>query len=223
MKATILYNRVSCKDQKPELQVQDCEALARSLGFYEWDVLEEKASAYKDNVKRPVFDSITKEAQEGKIKVLIVWDFDRLFRNRIKTVEFIRNYTKLGLKVYSVRQQWFQDIERIPPPFNDMVKDLMLQVVGWIAEEESIKKSERVKLAVRKEEGITKSYKGNKWGRKVLPKKAREDILELHKQGQSIRQITKQVSYYDHNNNKRQVSIASVHKTITKNTPEITS
>ena len=127
----------------------------------------------------------------------------------------MRNYPKLGLKVYSVRQSWFQDIEHMPQPFNDIVKDLMLQVIGWIAEEESIKKSERTKLAVRREDGITKSYKGDKWGRKRLPKKTQEEKLKLHKQGQSIRKISKQVCYYDHNNNKRQVSIASVHKTIT--------
>ena len=54
-------------------------------------------------------------------------------------------------------------------------------------------------------------------------KKTQEEKLKLHKQGQSIRKISKQVCYYDHNNNKRQVSIASVHKTITQNTPVKTS
>lgn len=214
MKSVVIYNRVSTKDQKPELQVRDCEGLARSLGFKEWDVFQEQASAFKDNVPRPVFDNIRKEAAQGRVKTLIVWDYDRLFRSRVKTVEFIRNYNKIGLVVYSVRQQWFQALERIPPPFNDMMKDLMLQVIGWIAEEESIKKSNRTKLAVIKENGITKSYKGNKWGRKELPQTTKDEILKLHKQGESIRKISQHVFYWDKNNHKKQVSIAAVHKII---------
>jgi len=38
--------------------------------------------------------------------------------------------------------------------------DLMLNIMGWIAQDESDKKSKRVKAAIRKENGITKSYKG---------------------------------------------------------------
>ena len=50
--------------------------------------------------------------------------------------------------------------------------DFMIQQAGEEAEEESRKKSERVKLAVRNEDGVTKSYKGNKWGRKTMSSKA---------------------------------------------------
>jgi hypothetical protein len=43
----------------------------------------------------------------------------------------------------------------------------MIQNEGEKAEEESKKKSDRVKLAVKQVNGVTKSYKGNKWGRSL--------------------------------------------------------
>jgi len=213
MKQTIIYLRTSTEEQNPENQLKDCEALAHRLNLIDYDVLQEKKSAFKDTAKRKVFDLIKKAIQEGDVKNLIVWDYDRLFRNRIKTIDFIRNYSGLGLKVYSFRQAWFEDIKKIPEPFNDMMNDLMLQLIGWIAEEESRKKSERVKNTVVKEQGITKSYKGNKWGRKsIQTDRLRKEVLQLKEQGLSIRNIAKQVYYYDKNNNKKNPSIAFVHK-----------
>jgi len=218
MKETVIYNRVSSEDQHPELQLVDCEKLVKELNLSSFEVLSEKKSAWKDNIKREVFDNIRKGIQEGKVKNLIVWDFDRLYRNRLKTVDFIRNYSKIGLKVYSVRQDWFQALEKIPVPFNDMMKDLMLQVVGWIAEEESNKKSERTKLAVKRDEkGVTVSYKGNKWGRKSISKATKEEVLKL--KGLSVREISKRVTYWDKNKHKKNISIGAVHKILAEKHP----
>jgi len=215
MKPTVIYVRTSTEEQNPKLQIKDCVELAKKLKLFNFEILEEYGSAFKDNVKRPVFDSIKKGIIKLKVKNLIIWDFDRLFRNRIKTVEFIRNYGKLGLKVYSFRQTWFQDIEKIPEPFNYIMKDLMLQITGWIAEEESQKKSDRIKNALRKnKKGITVSYKGHRWGRKLLSKVARQKILDLHKDGLTMRMIAKNVTYADKNNNMKNVSLGIVHKTI---------
>ena len=218
MKETIIYIRTSTEEQNPKNQLEDCKKLAEKLNLKDFEILEERKSAFKDNVKREIFNSIKKAIQKGEVKNLIVWDLDRLYRNRVKTVEFIRNYSKLGLRVYSYRQDWFERFNDIPEPFNEIMSDLMLQIVSWMAEEESKKKGERVKLAVRKEEGKpTKSYKGNVWGRKPLSQSTINQILQLHKQGLSIRKIARQVLYYDKNNNKKNVSIAVVHKIISQN------
>jgi DNA invertase Pin-like site-specific DNA recombinase len=211
---TIIYLRTSTQEQNPENQLKDCEALAKRLGLNNYEVRLEKASAFKDT-EREVFNQIKKEIQQGKIKNLIVWDLDRLFRNRIKTFEFIKNYAKFGLKVYSFRQSWFEDIKKIPEPFNEIVFDLMLQIMGWIAEEESKKKSERIKLAVRKENGITKSYRGKKWGRKAIDsERLKRKIKELREKGLSFREIQKheEIYYYNKNKNKRKPSLATIYK-----------
>ena len=89
----------------------------------------------------------------------------------------------------------------------------MLQIMGWITEEESIKKSNRVKMALRKNiNGITFSHKGNKWGRKTLSKQVTAKVNELNALGLTIRQIAAQVTVYDKHNNGRKISKSAVHK-----------
>ena len=221
MKENIIYIRTSTEEQNPKNQLEDCKKLAEKLNLKDFEILEERKSAFKNNVKREVFNSIKRAIQKGEVKNLIVWDLDRLYRNRVKTVEFIRNYSKLGLRVYSYRQDWFERFNDIPEPFNEIMSDLMLQIVSWMAEEESKKKGERVKLAVRKKEGKpTKSYKGNIWGRKALSKKTIQNVIDLHKKGLSIRQIADQVYYWDSNKNKRKISKSAVHKIIKGNIPK---
>lgn len=195
MKQTVIYLRTSTEEQNPLNQLEDCKQLAIKLNLNDYQVFEEKVSAFKDNVERKQFNLIKKAIQQGQVKNLIVWDLDRLYRNRIKCVNFIRNYSKLGLKIYSFRQQWLMDIENIPEPFNEMFMDFMIQFLGWIAEEESLKKSERVRIAVRKHKGITKSYKGKKWGRKpILNQALKQQALELKESGLSIRKIAKELN-----------------------------
>ena len=87
--------------------------------------------------------------------------------------------------------------------------DLMLNIMGWIAQDESDKKSQRVKAAIRIEDGVTKSYKGNKWGRKSL--KVDGEILKL-KGKKTIREIQQVVFYWDKNNHKKYVSVGYIHK-----------
>ncbi|MBA7709834.1 hypothetical protein ES703_118760 [subsurface metagenome] len=48
--------------------------------------------------------------------------------------------------------------------------------------------------------------------------KLRQKIISLHKQGKSIRDIAKEVFYWDKSHNKKFVSMGYVHKSIPKNT-----
>lgn len=214
MKA-IIYNRVSTKEQNPELQKNDCINLCNNLKIYDYEYLQEKGSAWKESSKREVFEKIKQRIKSGEINILIVWDLDRLYRNRKKTIQFIKNYKAIGLKVYSVRQQWLEQLNNIPEPFDEAIADFMLQIVSWMAEEESNKKSERVKNAVVRIKGKpTKSYKGKRWGRKnmVENEKIINEVIELRDQGHSIREIADSVYYWDKNNNKKAISKSLVHK-----------
>ena len=116
--------------------------------------------------------------------------------------------------MFSYNQQWLQAIQQLQPPFNEIMFDFMLSIMGWLSEDESVKKSNRVKMAVRKNKEVTVSYKGNKWGRKPLSKQTISKIKELYLQGKSIREIAKLVTVYDSNNNGRLISKSAVHKTI---------
>ena len=78
--------------------------------------------------------------------------------------------------------------------------------MGWLAEEESNKKSERIKAAIRTTNGVTCSYKGNKWGRKGLNQEQFDKIIELRANGYSMHNIAAELK----------ISVGVVHKTISK-------
>ena len=94
---------------------------------------------------------------------------------------------------------------------------MVLNLLGWIGEEESEKKSSRVKMAVKKTSKGTFSHNGNKWGRKALPTQTVNRVLELHRQGSSIRQIASQVNIYDSNNNAKKISKSAVQQILSRN------
>ncbi len=75
-------------------------------------------------------------------------------------------------------------------------------------------KSELIKSSMVKIDGSTFSKYGKEWGRKSLPKQAINKVLQLKKEYKnlSIRDIVKKVTYYDHNNNKKNISRSAVHK-----------
>ena len=142
--------------------------------------------------------------KSGNIKHFIVWDLDRIYRNRIKLKQFFEFCKLYKCSVHSFRQGWLEKLHEIPEPFNEIMHDLMLNLMGWLAEDESKKKSERVKAAVRKKGGITKSYKGKKWGRKKLSKQMQTKIRECIKENpkMSLREVSNKVG----------ISKSAVHK-----------
>jgi len=212
-KMKIIYIRTSTEKQEAKNQLEDCETL---LDNKDYILFEEKQSAWKD-LDREKFEEIKSLIKKGGVTDLYCWDWDRLFRNRIKFMQFFELCKLYDCKIHSFRQQYFEDFYKIPSPYDEIVSNIVLNLMGHQAEEESKKKSDRVKLAVRRKEGKpTKSYKGNVWGRKSLTKKTKEEIMKLHEQGLSIREIADSVFYWDKNNNHKQVSRSAVHKTITE-------
>ncbi len=211
MKDTIIYIRTSTDEQTPENQIKSCE----KLGIGEYELFQDKQSAFTDIKNREGFEKARQLIKRGSIKHFIVWDLDRIYRNRIRLKEFFQYCKLYNCEIHSVNQQWLEELNKIPAPFNEIMHDLMLNLMGWLAEDESKKKSERVKLAIRKTSGgITKSHNGKKWGRKSISKKIKQEILDLRKSGMSIREIADSVFYRDKNSNKKNVSRGYVHKTL---------
>jgi len=209
----IIYIRTSTLEQSPELQLKD---IATITPLDDGMIYKEQLSAWCENVKRVVFEDILKLIKKHKASDLYVWDLDRIYRNRKRLQEFFILCKSYNCKIHSYRQKWLEDINSIPEPFNEIVNDLLISVFGWIAEEESNKKSERIKLAVRKKTGKkTKSYKGKKWGRRALPKQTVDKVMELHEQGFSIRKIANNVQKWN-NGNSKNISKSVVHKIITQ-------
>lgn len=212
-----IYLRTSTDDQTPQLQLRDIATLVR---IEDAILLEETVSAWKDNVARPAFDNLKALIKSRKVSSLYVWHLDRIYRNRKRLVEFLSLCRNYGVSVFSFNQKWIVSIQQMDAPFNEIMFDFMLQIIGWIAEDESTTKSNRVRMSVRKTEEGTFSHKGNKWGRKAMPKQTVTRVLELHKAGNSIRAIASEVQIYDKNKNGKPISKSAVHKIIVDNAME---
>jgi DNA invertase Pin-like site-specific DNA recombinase len=215
---TAVYIRVSTEEQDAKNQLGDMMPLI--VGEYE--VYEDRQSAWKDNVERVSFERLRKDIQARRVKSLYVWDLDRLYRNRQKLVEFFAFCKVYGCAVHSFRQKWLEDILKMPQPFCDIMHSLLLQIMGWLAQDESDKKSKRVKSAIRKKDGETISYKGNKWGRKSVSKNVIEQVLDCKQSNPnaSIREIASLCYQYDKHGNKKPVSKSVVHKILKESCAE---
>lgn len=197
----VVYIRTSTEEQTPEIQMRDIEKISGK----EYQLFQDKQSAWKDDKEREDFERLRKEIQNKKVNDLYVWDWDRLFRNRKKLKEFFTFCKIYKCNVHSYNQNFYETFYTIPEPFNEIMQELFLNLLGWMAEDESNKKSGRVKNAVRRKEGeITKSYKGNKWGRKELSTQ-KKNLIEGMK-NRTIREIAKELN----------ISVGVVHKYLSK-------
>ena len=225
MDKAIIYLRTSTKDQNPELQREDCVKFCAERSLEVVDVVSEQGSAYKLEKVRPKWEAVVKKAKKEKLDI-IIWKYDRCFRNRKEFFNFMKvMFEVYNKKVYSITEHsiinFWELMDKFKPTgnpvFDELLKgifkvlwDFMIQNAGEAAEDESKKKSERVKMAVRKECGVTKSYNGKKWGRKAL--KIDDKIIEEYNKGKNYRQITEEIFYWDTNNHKKFVSLGYVGK-----------
>lgn len=173
-KTCALYLRVSTDDGRQDLDNQRpaVAQLARRRGFEIVEVYEEKRSAAK---KRPEFERMKVAAHGGKFDAVIVWSLDRLGRSMVGNIRTVVEFDRLGVEVISVQEPWM-DTTAAPG-----VRDLLLAIFSWVAEQERLRISERTKA------GLERARKKGRLGRP----RVRVDIeraLELTEdQGLSIR------------------------------------
>ncbi|TRZ50127.1 MAG: recombinase family protein [Dehalococcoidia bacterium] len=211
MKA-IIYVRTSTTEQTPENQIAACKQFALSRGYEVVDVFMEQLSGYKD-IERPKYNEIKERAYVGEIQAVIVWALDRWVRNRdtlLEDVTMLRNY---NVKLHSVQESWLEAVN-IEGSLGKTIQEFLLGLIGSLGEMESQRKSERVKIAYIKHKQENRKYK--KWGRRSLPPRVVNEVLELYNNGVSMRKISKQVFYLDKNKNSKNLSLGAVHKIITQ-------
>lgn len=236
-----VYIRTSTDDQHPENQIRDIEK-TYEISEKDYVLFSDKESAWNEVKDREDFDRLKSIIKRAKGGDLYVWDWDRIWRNRKRLKEFFQLCKLYKVKIHSFRQLFYESFHDIPSPFDEIMQELFLNLLGWMSEDESKKKSDRVMAARRKvcpacqkinnadelscekckgslKNVRTKSYKGNEWGRKNLSKQTIRKILQLRTDNPkiSIREIASQVVYYDKNNNAKNVSRSAVHKILNEN------
>lgn len=176
----VIYLRTSTTEQNPELQKEECIKFAQSRGY---DVIEtylEQISGYKD-VERPKYELIKDMAHKGEINAVIVWALDRWVRNRDTLLDDVVILRNSNCKLHSVKEQWLEAIN-IEGSLGKTIQEFLLGLIGSLAEMESKRKSDRVKMAFNNHKG--------KWGRKPTHTNKVNVVIELRNQGLNYRQIS---------------------------------
>lgn len=185
-----VYLRVSTDDkgQDPKNQEVSCLKLIDDLELGDNPVLFiEERSAWQ-SYRRPVFERMLKQARDNNVKNIVCWDYDRIYRDRKKLLELVGTYKKFhGIRIYSYRQKFMEDLLRMDGSIGELMYDVMLNFFGWIAEEESRKKSERVKEAYKRKK--SRSAGKVNWGRPSISDYQLKRLKELRGEGKSYREI----------------------------------
>lgn len=180
-----IYGRVSTLlGQNPTHQLEPCREVAKNRNF---QVVEEFVdigiSGSKD--RRPALDSLLKAAKMGKFKVLIIYSIDRLGRNTKHLLMLIDEFKHLGISLISLREGL---------DFSTPVGQMTLTVLAGVAQLERELISERIKTALAVKKKLAESSgSGWKCGRPAIDQATEDKVLELRRQGLSIRQISKQL------------------------------
>lgn len=121
-----IYLRVSTEKQDAKVQRPALLQLCAGRGWTEPVVFEEVESGAK---ARPVLDAVCERARRGEFQVVAVWALDRLGRDVWETIARVRALWAARVQVASVKDSWTDGAE-------GPVRDLLLMVLSWVAEQE---------------------------------------------------------------------------------------
>ncbi|MFC1981419.1 recombinase family protein [Chloroflexota bacterium] len=142
------YIRVSTGEQSADNQLPGIMAYCKAKGWPEPTVYAESGSAWNQG-HQPVLAKLLGELRSGKKKYacVIVWSIDRLSRAGIGEIfTLIKSFQQYSCHVVSCQESWLDGSKH---------SELLLAITSWIAEFESVRRSERTKagLARVKREG----------------------------------------------------------------------
>lgn len=135
----VAYLRISTSRQETEQQRAEIAAAAtlRGVEITEW--YEETITGR--TLKRPVLARLRANVHARQIRVVFTWSLDRLSRAGVlDSLALLQELEGYGAQVISLR-------DPIPEP-GAPHRDLVLSVLFWVAEQESRRRSERVRAAL---------------------------------------------------------------------------
>lgn len=146
--------RVSTGHQDSDNQVPDVDRFTAHHGYNVAKRYVVSDTAWKNGggaEYKKALQQALDDAHAGKFKVLVVWALDRIVRDDESGAEaalrIIRQFRQRGVTVVSVKESWLNG--------SPEVQDVLVAFAGWMAQQESNRRSERIKagLARRQAEG----------------------------------------------------------------------
>lgn len=171
-----IYARVSTDQQDSANQVPDLERLCAARGWTIGHRYAETVSGAAE--RRPELERMLADAHAGRFRVLVVWSLDRLSRRGIAEVAgIVAKLDAAKVALVSVREPWADT--------TGPVRDLLVAVFAWVAEQERARLRERLAAARARLEA-----RGKRWGRPPRMSEAqRKRAAALKAAGKSTRQI----------------------------------
>lgn len=149
--------------------------------------------------RRPSLDKLLQDAKRGKFKILVVVALDRLGRNVKNLLAILEELNSLGVKFISLRENI--DLST-PQGF------MIMTVLGAVAQLEREITRTRIREALAAKKLLAEqTSSGWKCGRpQIVNHKLIQEILSLHEDGLSVREIEKAID--------KQVSHSTINKVI---------
>jgi DNA invertase Pin-like site-specific DNA recombinase len=161
-----IWVRVSTDRQHEDNQIPDLERLCEHRG---WQITRRyeiaDASAYKGE-HRQALRRMLDDAHRGEFSVLVVWAVDRLCRQGIEELlRLIRELRERNVSLVSHQEPWLNG--------SDATTELLAAVAAWVARQESVRRSERIRagLARRRAQGKPMGGAASKRGRDTRPRR----------------------------------------------------
>ena len=130
-----IWLRVSTGEQHTDNQLPDLRAYGERRGCEVVKVYQVQESAWR-GAHQKALTEVYKDARAGRFTVLLVWSLDRLSRKGVgPTLEIVNRLSKAGVEVWSLQEPWLET--------SGELRDLLLAMVGWVAQYESNRRSER--------------------------------------------------------------------------------
>ena len=96
---TVLYARVSTRDQKPGNQLRELRKYAKQRGF---DVVAEQVDKESGaKADRPALAQVMEMARKREVDAVLVWKFDRFARSTRQLVNALEEFKGLGVDFIS--------------------------------------------------------------------------------------------------------------------------
>lgn len=186
----VLLARVSTAD-KGQTTDSQLLALREAAARHGWTIVEEiplKVSAWDDKAAAEVRRRALEPIRAGRADTLAVWALDRLTRQGIAEALGLLNELEahLGAAFFSLREPFLSTATADPS-----TRSLLLALLAWVAEQESERRSQRVRAKVQSSRAsAAKLGKRARWAAGSMPsEEEREAVRRAHGRGESIRSI----------------------------------
>jgi len=163
-----IWVRVSTDQQQGENQLPELQRFAEHHGYevvQRYELAESAWNGGKDGGEyRKTLQRAFDDAWAGRFQVLVVWALDRITREGAEgALRIIRQFRERACTVVSVKESWLNS--------SPEVQDVLVAFSGWMAEQESRRRSERIRagLARRRSQGKPIGGAASKRGKDKKP------------------------------------------------------